>query len=65
MLLFAFLHVLVTVLFQNDSCSTVLNRYIFNVFSAYVIVLSDSLTVSISLFNFIELVANLTESDNF
>ena len=65
MLLFAFLHVLVTVLFKNDSCSTLLNRYIFNVFSAYVIVLSDSLTVSISLFNFIELVANLTESDNF
>ena len=65
MLLFAFLHVLVTVLFKNDLCSTLLNRYIFNVFSAYVIVLSDSLTVSISLFNFIELVANLTESDNF
>ena len=65
MLLFAFLHVLVTVLFKNDSCSTLLNRYIFNVFLAYVIVLSDSLTVSTSLFNFIELVANLTESDNF
>lgn len=64
MLLFAFLHVLVTVLFKSNSCSTLLNRYIFNVFSAYV-VLSDSLTVSISLFNFIELVANLTESDNF
>lgn len=64
MLLFAFLHVLVTVLFKSNSGSTLLNRYIFNVFSAYV-VLSDSLTVSISLFNFIELVANLTESDNF